>query len=85
MDKLLKGDNNVIRSAVVETNNLLNKTSLRSTIERLYPLEIHTNIDTNENNNTEIEINRHNTTFTYDERSTRAAAESGTLIRCLAN
>ena len=35
---------------LVETNNSLNKTYLRRSIERLYPLEIHTSIDTNENN-----------------------------------
>ena len=35
---------------LVETNNSLNKTYLRRSTERLYPLEIHTSIDTNENN-----------------------------------
>ena len=52
----------------------------------LYPLEIHTNIDTNENKDIAVEINRHyNTTFTYDERPTRAAAKSWTYIRRLPN
>ena len=60
--KLLKGDDDLIRSAVVETNNSLNKTNFgRPIIERLYPLEIHTNIDTNEKNDIEVEINRHTT------------------------
>ena len=56
-------------------------------MKRLYSLEIHTNIVTNEINNIKFEINRHNnTTFNYDERPPRrAAAESGTLIRRLAN
>ena len=86
MVKLLKDNDNAIRSAVEETNNSLNKTYLRRPIERLYLLEIHTNIDTEGNNDIEVEINRHkNTTFTYDEQPTRAAAESGTLIRRLAN
>ena len=64
----------------------MNKTYLRRLIERLYLLEIHTNIDTNEINDIEVEINRHTiTTFTYDEQPIRAAAESGTLMRRLAN
>ena len=86
MVKLFKDNDNAIRSAVEETNNSLNKTHLRRPIERLYLLEIHTNIDTEGNNDIEVEINRQkNTTFTYDERPTRAAEESGTLIRRLAN